>query len=296
MRLLLVALIVLMSQPLTPQDVVGTLLAEERRFAKEAAAKNAVDALATMFADDVAVPVVLPTIGFARTRADAVRVLSANPDNVQGRLTWTPVRGGISADGQHGFTFGYMSLRKADGAMVPIKYVAYWIRKPEGWRVAVYKRVVADQAYTGWTVLAPSLPAALVAPTRDPATVERHRASLIAAEQAFSDEAQKIGLGAAFARHGHDDAVNVGPRSSAQFVYGAAEIGKTIGAGSVGTTSPVRWAADEGALVASSGDLGVTFGYIRQNATPPPGQPAAVPFITIWRRKAPDQPWRYIAE
>jgi hypothetical protein len=120
--------------------------------------------------------------------------------------------------------------------------------------------------------------------------------SLEAAERAFSDEAQKIGLGPAFAKHGSSDAVNVGPRTSPTFVVSAAEIGKSIGAGAPVPTSPVKWAPDEGSIVASSGDLGVTFGYIRQNDPPQKGQTAPVPFITVWRRASPTAPWRYIAE
>jgi hypothetical protein len=162
--------------------------------------------------------------------------------------------------------------------------------------VAVYKRVLADEAPAARDVTAPALPAALVEPTTDAATMTRHKASLEAAEKAFSDEAQTIGLGPAFAKHGSADAVNVGPRSSPTFVFGAAAIGKAVGAGSEGKPSPVAWAADEGALVASSGDLGVTFGYIRQNA-PSEGTPSGgVPFITVWRRANPNAPWRYIAE
>jgi len=159
--------------------------------------------------------------------------------------------------------------------------------------VAVYKRVIAEQSPASREMMPPSLPAQLVAPVTDPAVIATHKTSLQAAEQAFSDEAQKIGLGAAFAKHGRADAVNVGPRSSPTFVVSAAEIGKSIGGDA---TSPLRWSADEGSLVASSGDLGVNFGYLRPNAAPPSGQPAAIPFITIWRRASPNEPWRYIAE
>jgi hypothetical protein len=49
-------------------------------------------------------------------------------------------------------------------------------------------------------------------------------------------------------------------------------------------------------IVASSGDLGVTMGTIRQNGTPRAGQPSSVPFITIWRRASPAEQWRYVAE
>jgi hypothetical protein len=133
-------------------------------------------------------------------------------------------------------------------------------------------------------------------PTTDASTLAAHKVSLEAAEKAFSDEAQQIGLGPAFAKHGSEDAVNVGPRTSSTFVVSAAEIGKSVGAGSEGQPSPVSWAADEGSLVASSGDLGVTFGFIRRNSSAPAAGPNAVPFITIWRRPHANAPWRYVAE
>ena len=137
--------------------------------------------------------------------------MKKNPDNAQGKLEWAPVRGGISADGQHGFTVGYMTLTKPDASVVPIRYVAYWVKKPEGWRVAVYKRVTSELAAAAREMMPPALPRQLVPPTSDASAIARHRASLEAAERAFSDEAQKVGLGPAFAKHGSIDAVNVGP-------------------------------------------------------------------------------------
>jgi hypothetical protein len=177
-----------------------------------------------------------------------------------------------------------------------VKYVAYWVKRPEGWRIAVYKRVRADQSPDSRTTMAPALPGALGAPSTDAAAIDRYRSSLAGAEKAFSDESQKIGLGPAFAKHGSADAVNVGPPTSPTFVVSAEAIGRSVGAGSEGKPSPVSWAPDEGVIVASSGDLGVTFGYIRPNTPPPPGQPARIPFITIWRRENASAPWRYVAE
>jgi ketosteroid isomerase-like protein len=280
----------------TPQSAVDELLATDRRFSAEAARTTAIPAVTAMFANDVVVPTSVPAPGFVRGKANAAEAMKANVDNLQGRVQWSPIRGGISADGQHGFTFGYMTLTTPDGKATPIKYVAYWIKEAAGWRVAVYKRVPADQAPDTREMMPPATPARLVAPVTDRATIAEYKASLEAAERAFSDEAQRIGLGPAFAKHGSADAVNVGPRTSSRFVVSAVEIGKSVGAGSEGKPSPVSWAPDEGAIVASSGDLGVTFGYIRQNTPPPPGRPGAVPFITIWRRADPSQPWRYVAE
>ena len=282
-------------QAQTPQAAVDELLAADRGFASAAAKTTAIPALTAMFAEDVVMPTAVPKPGFARGKAAATEALKANPVNADAKVDWAPVRGGISADGLHGFTVGYMTLTGTDGKAQAIKYVAYWMKQPAGWRVAVYKRVPADQPPPTRQMMPPALPAKLVQPSTDAATIARHKASLEAAERAFSDEAQKIGLGPAFAKHGSADAVNVGPRSSGTFVLGAEAIGNAVGAGSEGKPSPVAWAPDEGSIVASSGDLGVTFGYIRQSAAKP-GQANAVPFITVWRRVGESGEWRYVAE
>ncbi|MCC6989623.1 MAG: hypothetical protein IT181_11530, partial [Acidobacteria bacterium] len=117
------------------------------------------------------------------------------------------------------------------------------------------------------------------------------------AERAFSDEAQKVGLGPAFAQFGHATAVNMGGAASAGYVVGAEAIGRLVGGERPGPPSPVEWSCDV-ALVASSGDLGISFGFIRPN-TPPAGAtvpPQGAPFFTIWTRPSAAAPWRYIAE
>ena len=285
-----------LTQTRTPRGIVDELLAADRSFAAAAAKTTLVPALTAMFADDVLMPTPLPEPGFARGKAQATAALTTNPANATARVEWAPVRGGISADGHHGFTVGYMTLHGGDGKTQSIKYVAYWTREADGWRVAAYRRTGSDHPPTSRKMLPPVLPAHVVAPTADAAMIAKHKATLEAAEKAFSDEAQTIGLGPAFAKHGSPDAVNVGPRTRGDFVVTAAEIGKTIGAGSEGKPSPVSWAADEGSIVSSSGDLGVTFGYIRQHSAPREGQPGAVPFFTIWHRPDVNSPWRYIAE
>jgi hypothetical protein len=117
---------------------------------------------------------------------------------------------------------------------------------------------------------------------------------LLAADRAFSAEAQKIGIGQAFTKYGSPDAVNAGGPNEANYLVGSQAIGSSVGAGSP-SGSPVSWGPDS-VLVASSGDLGVTFGMIRSNSPGPDGNyPSPVPFFTVWRR-APNDSWRYIAE
>lgn len=279
--------------PRTPEAAAAALLESDRAFAAAAAGKPPADAIGAMFADDVTAPAPGGT-AFVQGKGKAIEAMKANPDNLAGRVEWTPIRAGISADGQHGFTFGYMTLRKSDGSAVGLKYLAYWIKGADGWRVAAYRRRPRPAGEVSTAVMPPSLPAALVPPVSDPAVIRGHADSLTAAEKAFSDEAQTIGIGPAFARHGRADAVNMGGPDAPGFIVGSEAIGRNVGAGSPPNTSPVEWSADR-VLVASSGDLGITFGMIRIRQ-PQAGQPAAVPFYTIWRRDSPAQPWRYVAE
>lgn len=281
------------AQP-SPAAEGETLLAADKAFAAAAAKTDAVTALTAMFAPDVVMPG--PPGTLHRGLAAVTASLRANPDNVEGRVEWTPIRVGLSADGQHGFTFGYMTLRRKDGSAMPLKYMAYWVKGAAGWRAAGYKRARRPEGEVATTPMAPLLPASIVPVKHDAAHLEALRRGLSDAERAFSDDAQKVGLGAAFTKWGSDTAVNMGGPNTAGYVVGAAAIGKNVGAGAPGPTSPVEWSTDV-ALVASSGDLGISFGYIRPNGKPPEGAPPnGTPFFTIWHRPSATAPWRYIAE
>ena len=282
------------SQSATPQQAVDELLAADRAFSAASAGIDLVSGLAAMFAAEVVLP--LPGGKFADGIAAAREALAANAENTGARVQWTPIRGGISADGLHGFTFGYMKLHKADQTIAPAKYLSYWIKTREGWRVAVYKRSRRPDSMVPTTLLPAALPPRMVKPASDDETLEGYRMSLDRAERDFSDEAQKIGLGAAFAKYGSADAVNMGRPDAAGFVIGSEAIGRAVSAGDPPGGSPVSWAPDR-VIVASSGDLGVTIGLIRPNARPGDGsQHAGFAFFTIWRRSTPQDPWRYVAE
>ena len=91
-----------------------------------------------------------------------------------------------------------MTVTKPDGSTTPAKYLGYWVKRPEGWRLAVYKRGRAEKAPVSPAAMAPSLPAAIVPVSKDAASLKAHADSLDAIERAFSNEAQKIGIGPAF--------------------------------------------------------------------------------------------------
>ena len=288
-----VCTVALTAQSPTPQSVASELLTADRAFAKSAASLTVIDAITAMLADNALVP----GLGsWVEGTATAIEMMKTNPDN--GTLrgpSWEPVGGGLSADGLHGYTYGFMRIPKAD-ATLNVKYMSYWIKGAQGWRVVGYKRRPSGP---GTNAVHPGAPRLLL-PARLSATplsaIEQARGSLTAAEQKFSDEAQKIGIGAAFEKNGSPDAVNMGDPSSPDFTYGNVAIAKSVGASAPGTTSPVSWAADFKTIVAGSGDLGVTFGFIKRNTPTPPGQPSGQPFFTIWRRASASAPWKYVAE
>jgi ketosteroid isomerase-like protein len=278
----------------TPKAAVDALLDADRAFSSASGRTELVAGLSAMFAPDIVMPA--PPSQLLEGMAKVVEALRSTPDSAHGKAEWAPARGGISADGQHGFTLGYLTLTRADGQKVPMKYLAYWVKRPEGWRVAAYKRGRRGDGATPGGMMEPALPAAIIAPTTDAATIGKHRDSLDQAERAFSAEAQKIGLGPAFAKYGSADAVNMGGPADVGFVVGAEAIARAVGGGGSTTSSPVSWAPEK-VIVASSGDLGVTIGWIRQNAKATDGsQTPPTPFFTIWRRASPTAPWRYVAE
>ncbi len=148
-----------------PQAAVDALADADRRFSSAGASTNVVDALAAMFADDIMLPA--PPAVFASGKTKAIEALKSNPANLTGRVTWAPIRGGISADGTHGFTFGYMTMTHGDGKTQPWKYLSYWVKGPEGWRVAAYRRRPRPEGAVTMAMMDPSLPATMVAPPND---------------------------------------------------------------------------------------------------------------------------------
>jgi ketosteroid isomerase-like protein len=281
-----VSLIVIAAPAQATPAALTELLTEEAKLAKAAEALDPAAGIASMLADDARL---YARGGPFNGRLVALEALKANPANQGKKASWRSIKSGISADGSHGFTLGYLTIDGGDPATAKRRYLAYWIKGASGWRVAALKQALKGPSETELQSLPQSIPAdAAHRPAPDPA---KARQGLIAAEKAFSDRAQVVGIGAAFTENGRPDAINNGPDG---LKIGAAAIGAAVSGGEDGP-SPVYWSADE-ALVAPSGDLGITFGIIRPNAPPPPGRPTEAPFFTIWMRDGPDQPWLYVAE
>lgn len=292
-RILAAALACLLAAPAmraqTPQQNADSLLAADRAFAAAAArAATPADAVAAMFEADVVMPGGPElTIG----RAAVLAQLRPAPAWQSGNVSWRPVRAGVSADGTQGFTYGFLTVTAGDPARRERKYLAYWVRRAEGWRVAAWKQVPRPAGEVSTAMRAPSLPDMTMVPERGWADLARHRESLAAAEQAFSDRAQRVGLAAAFREYGRPDAMNMG--GGADFTIGAEAISRAVDNGE--PVSPLHWSATR-TLAAASGDLGVSMGVIHRNTPGTDGRPDSFSFFTVWRRDTPDGPWRYIAE
>lgn len=279
----------------TPSDVARELISADRAFGAAAARDNVVTALGRVFARDVVFPV-RATASFAHGREAALAVIRGEVGNATSRLSWVPIRAGVSADGMHGFTYGYTTLTRADGSTAPGKYVAYWEREGGEWRVSVYRRIGRPAGDVSLAERPPALPPRIVAAVNDSAGRRRIAEELAETERAFSRDARGGPvIGEAFAQYGDPTAANAG--GGAEFTFGPAAIGASVQEG-IGPETSITWAPDE-TRVASSGDVGVTIGIItirRQATEGRAAQEVRVPYFTIWRRDAQRQPWRYVAE
>ncbi len=285
----------LAAAPANPQQRADELLAADRGFAEAGAKADAISGLSSLFANDVIMPV--RGKGFAKGKAEVIEALKANPDTSNARVQWTPAGVGISADGKQGFTYGLMTENLKDNKQNLLKYLAYWRRDKAGWRVIAYNRGRRAQGPIASAPRSALLPGPMSSTAQTAAGNADHQQTVAQAEQAFSDAAQKIGLTAAFAEFGTADSMNLGGGGKTGFVFGAEAISTLVGGGEPERGSSVSWAADERVVVADSGDLGLSVGYIRFNERAADGsERQPIPFFTVWRRASADQPWRYVAE
>jgi ketosteroid isomerase-like protein len=279
------------AQSQNPRQIADELLAADRAFAAAGSKTDLITAISAMFATDVAMPA---PGGIAYGSAKAIEAIKGNPANAGAKVEWSPARVGLSGDGRHGYTAGFMTVRRADGTVQAAKYMTYWEKQGAGWRALAYKRAPASAAPPSIEI-GYVLPKQIVPSTADAPAIEKARDNLAEAERAFSRDAQTIGIGAAFTKYGSPDAANFGGPDTPTFIFGNVAIGANVGQGAPPNSSAVSWGPEK-TIVAASGDFGVTIGYITRNQPNADGKvPPGQPFFTIWRKEA-DGAWRYIAE
>lgn len=271
--------------PVTGDQRVASLLASDNSAAT-AARNEGLSGLTQLF-DEHVVVFAPPVPGFAEGPDAASATLERALGENSAHFGLNAIRAGVSGDGAQGFTFGYVNGQGQTPYLG--KYLAYWVREHGAWRIRLFKLIPRPEGDVSLELMAPFAPSLTTTPA-DAARTQDYADALARREREFSDAAQSEGLGPAFARFGRNDAVNVGGEAS--FVVSAAAIGAIHPDG----PSPLVWSADRGVLVASSGDLGVTWGMLRRTGPTPPGRLAEIPFFTIWARESPDEPWLYIAE
>lgn len=271
-----------------PQAVANDVLATERRFSAAAATQPFVSVMNAMLTTSALMPA--PRGEILSGRGAIVAALAATADSTA-HARWTPIQVGLSEDGTHAFTVGFLITTRRDGSRAQFKYLTYWIRGNDGWRAAAWRRRPMESIAIDSTMLPALLPDRLIAPTANAATLDGNRIGLREAEGEFSALANRIGVGAAFAQRGTPASLNVGPPTVGHFIRGADAIAQSVAGGQpLDAPSSIVWGADA-ALVAPSNDLGITFGVIRSKATPTAG---GASFFTIWRKS--NGSWRYIAE
>jgi hypothetical protein len=222
--------------------------------------------------------------------ADAARrFLTRDPLNAQSKARWIVVRLDVSADGNDGYSYGYLDLIRPNGDTVPGAFKAYWRRNETGqWQALAFGRAprkpgalssLPDSLTPRATQYRPwPMPDSLIA-----------RKSLVDAERAFSDSSL-VDIRAAFMSFAAPDAGKV---SGTRWVFGPEAIGEDYRTPPPGFNG-MTWSAQLG-TVSRANDLGFNIGPVTPR--PSAGQPSAPggQFFTVWRRQ-PNGEWRYVVD
>lgn len=278
-----------------PPDLVAereSLLEADRAHAARSASTNLVDGVVGMLAEDATIFV--PT-GVLQGR-EAIRArLALSATNRTSTLTWTPVRVDVSADGVHGYSYGYSEQTLADGRLFVGKYISYWKRASTGdWQVVAYKRLLREPVTIPYVAPAgfetPDYHHYRTFPPTDAATLME---DVMDTDRAFSALSATDGAPAAFAQFIAPDGAVLGP--FAEIAFGTERVMASYeGAG----PGALVWRPLMGD-VAATGDLAFTIGDAeirerREDGTM--SDPIAVVwYLSIWKRQRTGE-WRLVID
>ena len=264
---------------------VGLRAARESLRAADAAVSASTDArgvrdgLLPYLADDA--HVLVPGTTLAQGRQAAADALVFGPA-AGARLRWEPIRLDVSADGRSGYSYGAGTRTAADGAEVHARYIAYWRREGEGWKVAAFMFNANPRPVTpppAGFFPAPAETGSVPAGVDVAAALEGARQ----ADRDFAAHAMAHGMGAAFQAFAAPDGAMLAGE------YGPEAIGAAFG-GAAGT---LEWGPTGGAA-AAAGDLAYTVGTAVRRG--PDGQPLGyTKYLSIWRRQ-PGGEWRWVVD
>jgi len=240
--------------------------------------------------------VLAPTVAFLRAGVptvygrDGVReLLSADARPAQSRISWEPLGGGVAYDLMAAFTYG-ITARQAqpDAAIVFERYIAVWQRaRGNPWEIVAYAEVQSppvNEVHFSSNVVTPPV----VTP---PAAVREAFAAVRSADSSFSDLADRMGVGFAFANTIASDGVVFG---SPRLVIGPDATRDFFASRPPGTS--LTWRPVY-AWVTGSRDFGFTIGESVSTGRGPSG--AAVQrfgkYLTVWQRQR-DGSWKFLVD
>jgi ketosteroid isomerase-like protein len=256
-----------------------SLRAADRAVSASTHAHGLRDGLLPHLADSA--HVLAPGTTLAHGREAAAAALVFGPA-AGARLRWEPIRLDVSADGRSGYSYGAGTRTAADGAEVNARYIAYWRREGDAWKVAAFMFNANPEPVT-------PPPAGFFPAPAETGSVPadgRAAAALEAAERAdrdFAAFAMAHGMGAAFQAYAAPDGAML-----------AGEYGpEAIGAAFAGAAGTLEWGPTGGAGSAA-GDLAYTVGTaVRRGAD---GQALGyTKYLSIWRRQ-PGGEWRWVVD
>lgn len=266
------------------------LLAADRALASSAA--TGIAALASAGTADVVF--LYPGAPVQRGRTGVKRLLDSIAAVTHDRLSWSPARVELSADGRRGYAYGRGRRTTRIGgrdSSSGIRYVTWWRRDDAGsWRPAAWLLVDERGAHEGesasatapWPCRIPTSPR--FASRASPSTSADATADVIAADASFASRSAAVGAAIAFAEYVADDGISMG-------AAGAPACGKhDVGAELHGVApSALEWSPIIGD---ASGDLGYTVGTATIR-----GERGVhySKYLTVWKRQ-PDGAWRFVVD
>lgn len=248
--------------------------------------------LASNFGDDVVY--LRGGLPIVRGRAAATAIVAAESLGVGTAVRWQPVRAEVSADGGSGYSYGFTIFASPSaGAAVPAlrvdRYISFWRRTPQGWRISAYAETY------GSPPPALALPATAERAVLGDAPMPRARGALEqvrAADTAFSALAQRVGTGRAFGDFAAEDAQIFS--TPGEFITGPRAISESFGPSD--RSGALVWHPVVGD-VSSSGDLGYTAGTAVYTGRREDGGQVVrySKYLTVWKKQR-DGGWRYVVD
>ena len=203
--------------------------------------------------------------------------------NVRSVALWSVVRLDVSADGNDGYSYGYLDVVRPDGDTLPGAFKVYWRRDVSGrWMALALGRSRRERGPKTWLPDSIRRRAVSQSVWREDSLMARN--AVIAVEAAFSDSAQRD-MRAAFMAFAATDAAKI---DGSRYVFGPQDIGEGFRTPPPGFAG-IQWQARWGSVSAAS-DLAFNVGPVVQGNNAPGGL-----FFTIWKRQ-PDGTWRYVVD